>query len=176
MKKWMKGLVFLMALSTWAQLLAGCKTWTGEKPDKPEMPDKIVSLPDIQELTYYKHGTMMEPIWSVSLIRQEEKAAVRINPWDSQEEEPFEYPADPEVLEEARRILEMYDVASWGGFRGSDPNVLDGYSMSFCVSFTDGTSLEASGENKSPKNCRDVFGALDDLTEEARSAYYSQIK
>lgn len=39
-----------MALSTWAQLLAGCKTWTGEKPDKPEMPDKIVSLPDIQDV------------------------------------------------------------------------------------------------------------------------------
>ena len=40
--------------------------------------NRATPLPDIQELTYYVHGTMMEPIRSVSLILQGEKALVRI--------------------------------------------------------------------------------------------------
>ena len=69
------------------------RKWTGNKQDKvPEVtmagsdtenmenPENSQStpLPDIQELTYYVHGTMMELIRSVSLIRQGEKALVRI--------------------------------------------------------------------------------------------------
>lgn len=118
------------------------------------------------------HGTMMEPIWSVSLLRQGEEALVRIEPWDGEEEEPFDYPVAAETLEKARRILETYDVASWTGFRGSDPNVLDGSSMSFQVEFVDGSRIEAFGENKFPKNYHDVFSELDSLTADAENAFY----
>ena len=76
-----------------------------------------------------------------------------------------------EVAYEKRKerlvIADGYDVASWAGFRGSDPNVLDGYSMSFQVEFVDGSRIEAFGENKFPKNYHDVFTELDDLTVEA---------
>lgn len=85
MKKGKKGWLLLMAFTTWAALIAGCGKWTGNKQDKvPEVtmagsdtenmenPENSQStpLPDIQELTYYVHGTMMELIRSVSLIRQ----------------------------------------------------------------------------------------------------------
>lgn len=178
-----------MAFTTWAALIAGCGKWTGNKQDKVsevtmaesdtenmENPENSQStpLPDIKELTYYVHGTMMEPIRSVSLIRQGEKALVRIEPWDGEEEELFNYPVDAEILDQARRVLETYDVASWAGFRGSDPNVLDGYSMSFQVEFVDGSRIEAFGENKFPKNYHDVFSELDDLTVEAKDAFYEE--
>ena len=187
MKKGKKGWILLMAFTTWAALIAGCGKWPGNKPDKEpeettvgtdtentENPENSrgTPLPDIQELTYYMHGTMMEPIWSVSLIRQGEEAFVRIEPWDKEEEEFCDYPVEAEVLEKARVILETYDVASWAGFRGNDPNVLDGYSMSFQVEFTDGRKIEASGSNQLPKNCRDVFSELDDLTAEAKNQFY----
>ena len=55
-----------------------------ENMENPEN-SQSTPLPDIQELTYYVHGTMMEPIRSVSLIRQGEKALVRIEPWDGEE-------------------------------------------------------------------------------------------
>ena len=135
--------------------------------------NRATPLPDIQELTYYVHGTMMEPIRSVSLIRQGEEVLVRIEPWDG-EEESFDYLVDAETLDQARRVLETYDVASWAGFRGSDPNVLDGYSMSFQVEFVDGSRIEAFGENKFPKNYHDVFSELDDLTVEAKDAFYEE--
>ena len=188
MKKGKKGWVLLMAFTTGAALIAGCGEWPGNKQDKvPEVttagsdtenmenPENSQStpLPDIQELTYYVHGTMMEPIWSVSLIRQGEEAVVRIEPWDG-EEESFDYPVAAETLDQARSVLETYDVASWAGFRGSDPNVLDGYSMSFQVEFVDGSRIEAFGENKFPKNYHDVFSELDDLTVEAKDAFYEE--
>ena len=164
MKKGKKGWILLMAFTTWASLIAGC----GNKPDKE--PEET-PLPDIQELTYYMHGTMMEPIWSVSLIRQGEEALIRVEPWDKEEEEFYDYPAEAEILEKARVILETYDVASWAGFRGRDPNASDGYSMRFQVEFTDGGKIEAFGENQFPKNCRDVFSELNDLTAEARNKF-----
>lgn len=114
MKKGKKGWLLLMAFTTWAVLIAGCGKWTGNKQDKvPEVtmagsdtenmenPENSQStpLPDIQELTYYVHGTMMELIRSVSLIRQGEKALVRIEPWDGEEEELFDYPVDAETLD-----------------------------------------------------------------------------
>lgn len=189
MKKGKKGWILLMAFTMWTALTTGCGKWTGNKPDKmPE--DTMVGadtestenqensqstpLPDIQELTYYVHGTMVEPIWSISLIRQEEGALVRVEPWDGEEEEFFDYPVAAETLDKARTILENYNVASWAGFRGEDPNALDGYSMRFQTEFVDGSRIEAFGENNFPKNFNEVFSELDDLTVEAKDAFYEE--
>ena len=181
MKKGKKGRILLIAFTTWAALLAGCGKWYGNKPDTiPEdttagvEKDYTKTLPDIQKLEYYVHGTMVEPIWSISLIRQEEGALVRVEPWDGEEEEFFDYPVDKETLDKARTVLENYNVASWAGFRGRDPNALDGYSMRLQVEFVDGSRIEASGENSFPKNFNEVFSELDDLTVEAKDAFYGE--
>lgn len=146
MKKGKKGWLLLMAFITWTALLTGCEKWFGNKPDK--MPgdttvgadkenmknlekSQSTPLPDIQELTYYVHGTMVESIWSISLLRQEKGALIRVEPWNGEEEEFFDYPVAAEILDKARTILENYNVASWAGFCGRDPNALDGYSMKF---------------------------------------------
>ena len=65
-------------------------------------------------------------------------------------------------------------MASWAGFRGRDPNALDGYSMKFQAEFVDGSRIEASGENNFPKNFNEVFSELDDLTVEAKDAFYEE--
>lgn len=156
MKKGKKGWIWLMAFTMWTALITGCGKWTGNKPDK--MPE----------------DTMVEPIWSISLIRQEEGALVRVEPWDGEEEEFFDYPVAAETLDKARTILENYNVASWAGFRGEDPNALDGYSMRFQAEFVDGSRIEAFGENNFPKNFNEVFSELDDLTVEAKDAFYEE--
>ena len=175
MKKGKRGWILLLAFTTWAALIAGCGKCPGNKPEKKPK-ETTTPLPKIQELTYYMHGTMMGPIWSVSLIRRGEEALVRVEPWDEEEEEFYDYPAEAEILEKARVILETYDVASWAGFRGRDPNVLDGYSMGFQVEFTDGSKIEAFGENQFPKNCHAVFSELNDLTAEARNKFTDEGK
>lgn len=150
-------------------------TTVGADTENTENPENSQStpLPDIQELTYYVHGTMVEAIWSISLIRQEEGALVRVEPWGG-EEEFFDYPVAAETLDKARTILENYNVASWAGFCGKDPDVLDGYSMRFQAEFVDGSRIEAFGENNFPINFNEVFSELDDLTVEAKDAFYEE--
>ena len=46
--------------------------------------------------------------------------------------------------------------------------------MSFQVEFVDGSRIEATGENQFPKNFDEVFSELDDLTAEAREAFYEE--
>ena len=105
--------------------------------------------------------------------RQGEEALIRVEPWDG-EEEFFDYPVVAEILDKARTILENYDVASWAGFCGRDPNALDGYSMKFQAEFVDGSRIETSGENSFPENFNEVFSELDDLTVEAKDAFYEK--
>ena len=105
--------------------------------------------------------------------RQGEEALIREEPWDG-EEESFDYPVAAEIFDKARMILENYNVASGAGFRGREPNALDGYSMKFQAKFVDGSRIEASGENNFPKNFNEVFSELDDLTVEAKDAFYEK--
>ena len=77
MKKGKKGWILLMAFTTWTVLITGCGKWLGNKPDT--MPEdttvgadtentenlenrQSAPLPDIQELTYYVHGTMVHKL------------------------------------------------------------------------------------------------------------------
>ena len=55
------------------------------------------------------------------------------------------------------------DVASWNGFHGSDPRVLDGYSFSFEAALSDGTTISASGSNSSPKGYPEFKAAIGKL-------------
>lgn len=85
MKKGKKGRILLMAFTTWSALIAGCGKWPGNQPDKMQEDRtigadtentenqqniEITPLPDIQELRYYEHGTMVEPSWSVRGMQQ----------------------------------------------------------------------------------------------------------
>ena len=83
-------------------------------------------------------------------------------------EEVYQEQAGPELLEQAKAILEEYGVGGWAGFSGHDPNVLDGKSFRLEATLADGTRIEAHGENKFPPNYRDVMSALDDLTAAAQ--------
>lgn len=48
------------------------------------------------------------------------------------------------------RVFLASCVADWDGFRGSDPNVLDGTTFSFEATFADGSTVSASGTNSFP--------------------------
>ena len=83
-------------------------------------------------------------------------------------EEVYQEQAGPELLEQAKAILEEYGVGGWAGFSGHDPNVLDGKSFRLEATLADGTRIEAHGENRFPPNYRDVMSALDALTAAAQ--------
>lgn len=74
-------------------------------------------------------------------------------------------PFSPQCAEELLRVVEEYGLASWDGFHGSDPNVLDGEGFSLEVSFSDGTHVYASGDNSFPDGYYRAAGAIVDVFE-----------
>ena len=78
---------------------------------------------------------------------------------------------DGAVAAELQRIVEEFDMASWDGFSGSNPNVLDGESFRLDIEFDDGTSVHASGTNAFPDGYRRAMDRVEELLESERMAY-----
>ena len=66
--------------------------------------------------------------------------------------------------------IDTFDVASWDGFSESQRDVLDGESFSLEFTLTDGTRVQARGENAFPENYLDamdtMWNILEQITEE----------
>ena len=71
---------------------------------------------------------------------------------------------DQQLYEALCKVMTDYEVSSWNGFDGYDPECLDGYSMTFDTKLVDGSTIHASGENKFPKNYYDLLTKIRELT------------
>ena len=60
--------------------------------------------------------------------------------------------ADESVFQKLCAIFGNYKIAEWAGFRGYDPQTLDGTGMHFEVVLADGTEINAQGTNSFPKS------------------------
>ena len=166
-----KGWIMVMAFLSWAELLAGCEKWPGHGTPKESQDNPVeittgtpVAITDIQEISFWERGSVVPLVSDATLTREE--AGTRV--WlELQYQDEYEQMMDAALMDQAREILERYEVGNWNGFRGSDSMVLDGSSFSFHVSFTDGTSLSASGTNAFPKNQKKVFSELSTLIDPA---------
>ena len=71
----------------------------------------------------------------------------------------------PEDAEALTEIIEKYDIASWDGFSGSRKYVLDGQGFSLEIRFTDGTRVDARGDNAFPEHYFDAIGDIWEILE-----------
>ena len=76
-------------------------------------------------MEFWEQGSYIQPISRTCLTRTPEGTRVELELYH---EEVYQEQAGPELLEQARAILEEYGVGGWAGFSGHDPNVLDGSS------------------------------------------------
>lgn len=79
-------------------------------------------------------------------------------------------PVDLSVAEALEKIVSDYGLASWDGFRGSDPDVLDGEGFRLEIAFSDGKTVYASGENCFPAGYRDAVKEVESLLGSAGEA------
>ncbi len=70
---------------------------------------------------------------------------------------------DETLYQQVARMAAKYDLISWDGFSGSDPNVLDGYSFSFDATLADGKTISANGSNKFPDGYHGFWMEMDAL-------------
>ena len=73
------------------------------------------------------------------------------------------------LLEQLSEVVERHDIQSWNGFSKVDENVLDGTGFTLSITFADGRSVRAKGNNAFPDGYEDakaeicaLFGELID--------------
>ena len=71
----------------------------------------------------------------------------------------------PEDADALMTVIEKYDIAAWDGFSGSRKYVLDGEGFWLNIGFTDGTGVEARGDNAFPAHYFDAIGEIWEILE-----------
>ena len=160
-----------MTFSSWATLLAGCKKWPGDQSPVEITTEAPVAITDIQEISFQESGSMIPLVSYTTMTRENEGIRVQL---ELQYQYEYEKMMDASLMDQVQKILETYDVGKWNEFRGNDSMVLDGSSFSFHVTFTDGTSISASGNNAFPKNQRKVFSELNSLIAPVVEQWYQE--
>lgn len=157
-------------------LLGGCgtippKTQIGQA-EPGSAKGEQVEITDIQEIYYTRQESYVPEISSFTLTRTEEGACVTLGSGYSEEE--YVYPEDAGLLDKAKEILEKYEVGKWNGFHETDPMALDGSGFSLRVTFSDGTKISASGNNRFPENYDSFCSELGDLVAPAIEQWQSE--
>ena len=70
---------------------------------------------------------------------------------------------DWQWIDDLSAVVASYDLEAWDGFRGSDPDVLDGEMFTFELTFADGAAVYASGNNAFPENYYEATGAIEEV-------------
>jgi len=86
-----------------------------------------------------------------------------VKPLNVPTEETQSFAVDEEFARELEQILIDNGVGKWNGFDKVDKRVLDGRSFSLYITMTDGTSVDAHGYMRWPKNYTDVNAAVEAL-------------
>lgn len=68
---------------------------------------------------------------------------------------------DSAEIEKLSKIIDQYQLTSWNGFDKSDNSIMDGYSFSLNIYYSDGKKVKASGYMKYPKNYTKAHDALE---------------
>lgn len=74
---------------------------------------------------------------------------------------------DPLIVEELTGIMDRYGLLLWDGFDETMDYVLDGEGFDFSAGFTNGVSIEASGDNAFPDFYFEAAGQMEKLLEAA---------
>lgn len=155
----------LMCLGVAGALLCGCAAVTGggssgEKKTSGEPVDfqsfcitesGMSAEVDVLRGERQGDGIRLERVRQIMSLEDEETLVRKIE-------------GGPELLTEIQSLFAEAGITSWDGFVGvSPPGVLDGDSFSFSCTLSDGSTIQARGNNKYPKNYGKVSSAIFDL-------------
>jgi hypothetical protein len=108
----------------------------------------------ISSFSLYRNGEIRYDSYQLSLDKDGYTVSI--------DEEPAQ-PIRTESVEALMNVIDTYNVISWNGFDESNDYVLDGEGFWLDISFTDGTSISAQGDNAFPERYFDAMGAMWDI-------------
>ncbi len=104
---------------------------------------------------FFGRGGYMVPVYHEAVFRD--------GKWYLMDDGEILRELDDAYAQELSRIVIDYDLEDWDGFRGSDPRVLDGEGFTLQLTFADGRTVYASGENKFPDRYHSASNAIEEL-------------
>lgn len=142
----------------------------------PAAGDDVSGFP-LSGFSYAKNGTSLDSHVVYKIYRRVDDGLPHMILSFKKGRDPItEVIMDRKSLEGFADLIRELGLSSWNGFRGNNPNVLDGSGFGLSVSYPDGRSISASGHNAFPKDygkrtnelCRYLNGLLEE-TDGARN-------
>ena len=111
----------------------------------------------------YSNGSMANGSVSYAMELKGDGYTASIQPLYEPEEAKRFFAVDESFARELEQLLVQYKVGKWNGFNKFNKMVMDGDNFSLSVMMTDGTTLDASGYMKWPKNYPEVRDGIEEL-------------
>ena len=118
----------------------------------------LESVRKISTMFLYRNGSMFYN--SYNLSHWQDGYHVSVNDEDEQL-------IDTEAVDALMKVIDEYDVASWDGFNESTDYVFDGEGFWLEITLTDGTSIQARGDNAFPDNYFPAISEMQDILDNA---------
>ena len=113
-----------------------------------------VSLTPVRAISFfyvYRSGEIHYDSYQITLDAEGYRLSVSEGP---------ERPIGADRVSALMKVIDDCDLASWDGFSGSQPFVLDGESFWLDFTLTDGTRVHASGDNVFPEHYFEAMGEI----------------
>lgn len=125
---------------------------------------KPVKIGEIEHFYFsYSNGSMANGSVSYTLNLKDGVYTVSVKPLYEPEEATKTFTVDASFVRELEQLLVQYKVGKWNGFHKFNKMVMDGSNFGLSVIMTDGTSLDAHGYMKWPKNYSEVRNGIEEL-------------
>lgn len=134
-------------------------------------PAPAAEISEIERIAFSECASSIPEISGAVLSREEEGTRVWL---EFAYEDEYEQIEDAALMDQAKEILERYEVGKWNGFDKTNSRVQDGSSFSLSVTFTNGEELKASGQNSFPPNYSSVFRELNALIQPTAECWYQK--
>lgn len=138
----------------------------GSNPPETENPKKNAEPLDFQSFTIKENNS--SAIVEVMSAEKTEDGIRLVRSYENMSDDEItvirEINGDAGLLADVQKTLGEYGVEAWDGFYGKNPpDVLDGTSMSFECTMSDGSIISASGSNNFPENYGAVYSYIFDI-------------
>ena len=126
--------------------------------------EKPVQIGELQSFRYdYNQGYMANSNVWYTLELKDGVYTAGVKPHNVPPEDEKSFTVTEDFARDLEQILVDHEVGAWNGFDKVDKRVLDGNGFSLYITMTDGTSVDAHGYMRWPKNYTDVKAAVEAL-------------
>lgn len=146
-KKILKTSAILVVILISFGILTGCVDENVEKPNISENSEKY----DGQIVRFEFDYWTMDGSWDYKIYNENGKTYIEAKGGNGVDLY-IDGETDDSVLDNITELVFENEIYKWDDFNKKDTSILDGYSFNLYIEYDNGEKIEASGDNKKPKD------------------------